>query len=139
MNQTLDLASLKTSDGEASLPLPLELPNGETLAGTDGQPVTLQIISVDDPRYLKTQRRIIDEQLTKSKRKRGAQMNAAELARQNVRLVAAAVVGWSNNFVVSGEPFAYSAENAERMMEDWPFIREQVDEAINDRARFFKG
>jgi hypothetical protein len=110
------------------------------MVGTDGQPVTLQIVSVDDPRYIKVQRRVLDERIAKQQRKRNkASMSAEELARESVRLVAAGIVGWSANVVMGGAPFPYSPENAEKLCEDFPFIREQVDDAINDRTRFFKG
>jgi hypothetical protein len=135
-----DIAKFKAGDDERPVDLPIEYPNGEPIIGTDGKPVVLQVVSIDDPRYKRVQRRVIDERIAKSQRKRGNKaMTAAELEQEAVRLVAAAIVGWTPNMQNDGQPFPYTAENAEALCRGLPFVQEQVDAAINDRERFFKG
>lgn len=114
------------------------LPNGEPMLGTDGEPVVAELCSVDDERYLKVQRRVIDERTARMRGRRGNKgVTAVELDAEQSKLVAGAVVGLSNNLAWDGKPFSYSPENAVRLLSTLRFVREQFDQVINDRERFF--
>lgn len=131
---TFDLANYEVV---ADTHLPLELPNGLPMLGSDGEPVVFQIMSADDERFLKVQRRVIDERVARMKGKRNKTLSAAEGDAEATRLVAAGVTGWSNNVVWGGKPFSYTPDNAAAFVGRLRFVRDQVDAAINDRERFF--
>jgi hypothetical protein len=60
-------------------------------------------------------------------------------ARRIERLVLA-TVGWSDNAVILGEAFPFSADNARRLYTDprFPHIREQVERGIQNRVNFLR-
>lgn len=130
-----DLSAFETNARDARLPL--ELPNGEPMTGTDGQPVVLDICSVDDERYLRVQRRVIDARIQAMKTKRNRNRTAAEMDQEQSALVAGGISGWTPNLAWDGRSFPYSPENAVKLVDRLRFVREQVDAAINDRERFF--
>lgn len=131
-----DLDDIATGD---AITVSLEKPNGDYVIGSDGQPVRFQICSVDDPRYRKTYRRIIDEKTQGFNGRKARRLSAAELERESARLVAATVVGWSNNFTWGGKLFPYSEANAVKLMSETRlrWIHDWVDAIANDRERFF--
>lgn len=133
---TFDLDTLAT---DGSITLPLEQPNGEHVRGSDGKPVTFDIVSVDDERYRRVYRRVLDEKTQENRGRRPKRMGAAEMERESARLVAATIVGWSDNFSWGGQPFRYSEANAQKLMAEprLRWIQEWVDSIANDRERFF--
>lgn len=139
MSNSFDLENFMTD--ETTIDHGILLPNehNDPMLGADGEQVKFKLVSIDDPRYVKVQRRIMDERLLRSQAKRNKKnLNAEDMANDGVRLVASAIVGWTENLVLKGVPFRYSPENAILICERLPWIRDQIDEVINDRARFFK-
>ena len=129
-----DLSNYEAGD---SIDLPIELPNGLPMLGSDGEPVVFQIMSADDERFLKVQRRVIDERVARMKGKRNKTLTAAEGDAESTRLVAAGITGWTNNLVWGGKPFGFTPDNAAAIVGRLRFVRDQVDAGINDRERFF--
>ncbi len=130
----MDLATLNTSD---EIEITIEMPDGTLLKGSDDELVTIRIVSVDNEAYKKVERRITDQRIARAAKKRNKTLSAAEIARDQIELVSACIVGWSDNVVWDGNPFGYSDANAKKLVETLPFIREQIDEASADRQRFF--
>lgn len=60
-----------------------------------------------------------------------------ELEQNGIELLAACTVGWSG-VVLDGKSLAFSKDNAKALYSRFPWIKEQVDAAIGDRANFIK-
>lgn len=60
-----------------------------------------------------------------------------EIEQETIELLASVTKGW-DNVVVDGNPLPFSKENAAALYERFPWIKEQVDAAIGDRANFIK-
>lgn len=60
-----------------------------------------------------------------------------ELDKDAVDVLAACTAGWSN-MVVKGETIPFNIANAAKLYTEYQWVREQVDEAIADRANFTK-
>lgn len=61
---------------------------------------------------------------------------ALGLNQRKNEMIAALVTGWEN-ITVGEEPFAYSPENAVKLMTDWPWLRDQLDAFCGKRENFF--
>ncbi len=61
-----------------------------------------------------------------------------EIEQDDTRLLAAMTKAWEG-VIIDGKPVECNTENAIMVYERWPWIREQVNVAIGDRANFIKG
>lgn len=73
-----------------------------------------------------------------AKKGRMAIADPAAMEEQAIELLVAATVSWSG-LKKGGEEVPFSAAAAHSIYRDFPWIREQVDEAIHDRANFLPG
>jgi len=60
-----------------------------------------------------------------------------ELEQNTIEILAACTVGWSG-VVVDGKEIPFSKDNAKMLYTRFPWIREQIDAAIGDRANFMR-
>lgn len=67
-----------------------------------------------------------------------ARLNARETAQRALIYLSKVTMGWEPSVVMDGQELAFSEENALKLYQRFAFIREQVDRAANNRARFTK-
>lgn len=60
-----------------------------------------------------------------------------ELEQNGIELLAACTLGWTG-VIVDGQPLAFSRDNVKMLYGRFPWIKEQVDAAIGDRANFIQ-
>jgi hypothetical protein len=77
---------------------------------------------------------IMNDRLLKNRNRR---VTVTELEADALRISSASIISWEN-VVINGETVELTPENAEMVLKNYPFIRDQVDAAINDRALFIK-
>jgi hypothetical protein len=78
-------------------------------------------------------------------------LSEKQMRRDGIELAAVCTKGWKtvddtdpsnvqikNVLIVGGEELPYTKENAIKVYTDFPWIKEQVDDAITDRANFMK-
>lgn len=131
MKNGFDLSQLDTKKAaEDGFTLRLLHPRtGEAL------PVELELLGVDSEicqRTLKEQQRKRLAQAVKSRR---MAITPEELEAEGIELLAAATRGWKG-MQLDGKPVEFSNEAARLLYMRFPWIREQVDQAISDRANF---
>jgi RNA-splicing ligase RtcB len=68
---------------------------------------------------------------------RGASVSQSQVEKDGIDLLAACTVGWSN-LKVDGQLVPFSTANAAIIYANYPWIKEQVDMAVADRALFTK-
>jgi hypothetical protein len=94
-------------------------------------PVTIKVAGTYSKRY----RRATDanrDRLLKRRSIDGDQVNEQALA-----TIAACIIEW-DGLTAAGQPFPFSKENAMVLLDTCPWIREQVETAMNDHAVFSK-
>lgn len=52
--------------------------------------------------------------------------------------VALCIVGWSDGFTSGGQPFAFSVDNAVRLLKAYPHIQRKLEKAMENHAHFFE-
>lgn len=127
----MDLSNLKLGDaGSQKMELvhPVE---GTTLLDDDKEPVTIELYGADSDVFRKTIRALGNKALSKNQKKRTIE----ELEESTVKLLARVTVGWSG-LKEDGEELEFSIANAERLYTDYPWIKEQVDEFVQERSNF---
>ena len=100
-----------------------------------GEAVRVRVLGIDGARFRALQRRVAarrNEHLLEGRGRIDPEVEA-ELA---LDLLAGATLGWENVYLPGGAAFAFSAANARRLYGERPWIAEQVDRFIADRANF---
>lgn len=127
----MDLSSIKSQDTTAV----------EILHPASGAPVgiTVTVASMDSERARaveKTQRNARIQKLTRGGR-RNAALTADELEKDGLDLLVHCTVSW-DGVTENGQALECTPENVRRVYTSYPWLREQVDQAVADRANFFK-
>jgi hypothetical protein len=130
---SFDLSSLEVVEGaEMTVMHPVEdIP----LDGSDGKPVVFKVVGIDSEQYRAAQRSAQNRRLSKKTRMK---ITAEQLEHEVLESIVACTVGWSNNFEVDGAAMKFSAENAKTLYQRFPWLREQVQDFIEDRANFLR-
>lgn len=107
------------------------------LIGGDGKEIFWTIIGKHAEGYQKASLRLQNKKL-KELQGSGPRSTAEELEENTTELLAACVVGWSDNFVFDGEVPAFSQAKARAILSDprVKWIREQVEGFAGDIANF---
>lgn len=103
----------------------------EPLYGDDGKPVTIRLLGKDSREY----RAALGEVAEKQVGKKRTTLAAAEAG--GIELNARATAGWHNIGNKEG-PIKFSVDAARELYHDSPWIKEQVDKFVDDRANFLK-
>jgi len=129
----MDLSSLETQAGSTMTVMhPVEdIP----LLGGDGDPVTFSLLGIDSEEYRASQRGITNKRLS---RKNKFKITAEQLELETIEVLVACTVNWSDNFEVDGSAYPFSKDNAKALYERFPWVREQVDDFIGERANFLR-
>ena len=132
---TLDLA-LNAEEGTT---LHLRNPITGVPLEIDGDPVTITVKGADGETYKIAQRRARMALLPFSAPVlRETAEYQEKIQEEATNVLVAVTTGWSR-IKVDGEAWEFNADAAGALYDRFPWIKEQVDEAVNDRRRFYKG
>lgn len=102
--------------------------------------ITIKVLGKDSDEFQKVSRAQSKKRMTKMQ-KGGFRGNATvpveEIEQDGIALLAACTKGW-NGVIVEGKEVPFSTDSAIAIYERFPWIKEQVDTAIGDRANFIK-
>lgn len=114
----------------------------ETICDENGNetPLFVTVLGADSDLAIAQGRRRTQAVVKKMMGARGAKASMAkvdtdELVGQRDEDLAELVVGW-RNFEESGEVLECTRENVLYVFKEYPFVKEQVRDAVNDRSRF---
>ena len=100
----------------------------------DDTPVLIQLYSADSDTYRAAVRKFGNKKLNEKKNRK---QSIEELEESSASLLATATHGWSGLKIGENE-LAFNFANAKKLYRDFPWIREQVEDFINDRSNFLK-
>lgn len=129
----MDLSTLEpTTD---SVPVQLRHPTtNERLTTDTGQAITVSIVGMDSEQFRTRHRAIINKRLNAGKK---AKVTAEEIEAEAIETIAACITGWQH-IELDGKAMEFSKGAAKTLLTRLPWLREQLDEAIADRANFLK-
>lgn len=128
-----DLADLDTRNA-ADAGFPLALLHPITYVPINA---TIHLVGADSTAYQSKQREQQRKFLQNMKTSRKQIKTPEEIEEDANDLLAACVTGWDNIFI-NKAPVEFSRANVKKVFVAYPWIREQADQAINDRANFTK-
>lgn len=134
----MDLASFDTSAAaEQGATLHLRHPTTDAPLHTeDGKPVTITLLGRDSKAWQAHQRAATDRTLGRAGRRAKA-LTAEQIEADAITGLAALTTGWEN-VTFKGAPLAFTKANAETLYRTLPWVREQADAFVEDRANFLK-
>jgi hypothetical protein len=135
----MDLESFATrSKAEEGAPMEVRNPvTQEPLLQDDGQPVTITLAGSDSDRFQRVQRHNLNRRLKNSGRRGNVTLTAEELDAEKIETLVACTISWSG-IQRRGAPIDCTPDNARSVYKDFPWVREQADEFVNDRVNFLK-
>lgn len=99
------------------------------------KPVTIRIVGKDSDRFKRMAHAKIDKLTAEGRRKaKSAKETEAEL----IQVVADCVIGWGN-IKLEGKMLEYTPANVVMFLQRFPWVFEQLNEAIADRGNFLAG
>jgi hypothetical protein len=103
--------------------------------------VTINILGKDSDEFLKVSRAQSKKRMAKMTKGggfRNVQIPIEEVERDGLELLAACTKSWSG-VIENGKVIECNKDNAIDLYERYPWVKEQVDTAMGDRANFIKG
>lgn len=116
---------------EEGIEVPIAGPDGKTKMG-----FSIKVAGPDSERAEAAQGEMIDALAEKQNE---THLDRRERVTAGILYLAKITLGWEPNIIVDGEELAYSEANAEKLYRRHKFIREQVNVAAGNRARFTNG
>jgi hypothetical protein len=112
-------------------------PAGEKMYQDDAQskPVVITVAGTYSARY----RRAADVNRDRMLKQRRNQLDGDQLNQQSLELVAACILSWDGftaDIDGAEQPYPLTKANAVALLAECPWIREQVEAAMNDHASF---
>lgn len=130
-----DLGAIITTDDTVGEFLQLLNPgNGDALVSEDGSNVGINLLGKDSDAFRNSQRKITNRRLSQ---KNNASITAERLEVDANELLASCTVSW-NGIVYQGETLECSMLNARKIYKALPWLKEQVDEFVAERANFLE-
>lgn len=108
---------------------------GEILRDDDGQAMRIQLLGKDSDEYRRAQRAATQRRL-KSRSKK-SMIDAETLEREAVEVLIVCTKDWEG-VGDAGEDLPCTPENIRRVYSTYLWLREQVDEFVEDRGNFMK-
>lgn len=135
----MDLDNLNTTaNAEAGATMEVSHPaTGAPLTQQDGSPITVTLAGQDSDRYRAADRRIANKRLAASSNGQRLKLTAEGIEADSLQRLVACTVGW-NGVQWGGEPKDCTPENAREAYTRLPWLREQAEAFIADRANFLK-
>jgi len=110
---------------------------GVALSQEDGSPVSLILAGEDSERFRKQDRTARSRRLARQQQGRAMKLSADELDSDALEMLVAVTVGWSG-LALDGADLPYSPDNARKLYTRLPWLREQAQAFVLDRANFLK-
>ncbi len=124
----MDLSAFDTRQkSHEGVDVPLVI-DGETAYGSDGKPITFRVKGIADPEV----RRLLMGSRNKVNR------TPEEADEEDMKLMRAAVVGWSDNFTMNGEPLPFSRDAVAKVFAI-PLVRQAIVVELLSHRNFTKG
>jgi hypothetical protein len=129
----MDLSILDTSEAaEKGAVLEIMHPTENTLLG-----IQITLAGADSDLYRKIVNKNVNKRVQRMKPGQSIPFTAEEQEESGLNLLASCTLAW-DGVVVDGETVPCNKENAKELYRRFPWIREQVDLFIGDRANFLR-
>lgn len=105
------------------------------IEGEEGNQTTITLHGPDSTAQKEVTRKFQNKALKDGVKRKKLNISAEQMDAQALALTVAATADWEN-IELEGETLECTPENAKKLYKDYPWIREQVEEFMADRANF---
>lgn len=135
----MDLSTLDTSaTAEAGAKMEVQHPTtGAVLTSTDGSAVTITLAGQDSELFRKADRKISNRRLNTTAAGQRIKLNAEGIDNDSLERLVACTISWSG-VGFGGSDKECAPDNAREVYKKLPWLREQAETFISDRANFLK-
>jgi hypothetical protein len=133
-----EISEFETTD-TADMPLKNPKTGKQVMLPGGKAPATITLAGRDSEIYRKISRDLANKR-AEAARAAGSndfQPSDEDLESEALDLLTALTIGW-NGISANKEPFPFSVENARKLYERLPWLREEVDRFVGNRANFMK-
>lgn len=109
--------------------------NGQIIRDDEGDPMRIKLVGKDSKEYRKAQRAITERRL--KSRSKANRFDADSLEQEAIDLLVACTLEWEG-FAEDGKELEFKPVNVRKVYSAHPWIKEQVDEFVDDRGNFMK-
>ena len=135
LDSVFDLSSIITTDDSNGEFLHLLNPgNGELLFDNDGNSVGIDLLGKDSDAYRLAARKITNRRLSQ---KGVSTITAERIELEANEILANCTVSWVG-IVYKGEALECNVANAKMVYKELPWLKEQVDEFVAERANYLE-
>lgn len=110
---------------------------GESMTTDDGAPMEVEVYGQDSAHYKAVDRSILNRNIGSASRRGKLSLDAEQLDAQAMERTSKCVKSW--NIQYGGEVPGTDPETVKRILTELPWLREQIEAGVADRARFLKG
>lgn len=133
MTDLKDLDSIGAAEMGAEMSLRHPVTKEVLLQADKKTPIKIKLAGTDSERWRSAQRKRTNARLKSRQRS----LTAEELESEGLELLVECTLGWQG-MVYSGTPLECTPSNVRMVYQERPWVREQVDEFMGDRANFMK-
>lgn len=126
----MDLSTLKTED--TSVLENIKMPNGKTMEG-----VSITFYGKDSAKYHEIRRKIMDRRLAQADRRASNDLNTEEVDEAAMVYLTELTHSWKG-VEWDGKPMSCTPGAARQVFDALPWLKEQAEAFIQNRANFFK-
>jgi len=112
---------------------------GAVLTQTDGRAVSITLAGEDSEGYRHARRAATNRRLKSQQSGRRLQVSAEELENDALEMLVGCTVAWDGISLGDQADLPFSSDNARVIYKRLPWLREQAEAFIGDRANFMKG
>jgi hypothetical protein len=119
----------------------MKLDSDVPLRAANGDLVTIKVLGPDSAKYRSLTRVQIRKRLSRMAAGKQTELTEDEVLEteaDTLDILAACTLGWAGVLTPAGEPIPCTQENARKLYENYPLVREQVDQFMSQRANFLK-
>jgi len=132
-----DLSALESANlSDAGVDMEVEHPVDGGPLLIDGVPVVIRVLGKDSAAYRKHQLEFQRNRVSRSMRSGRGKLDFIMQPKERNEMLAVCTAGWSG-LKLDGQEVMFSHDAAVALYERFPFIAEQVDAFIGERANFF--
>jgi hypothetical protein len=131
---SIDLGQFETGTEGEWLEL-LHPVQGVPIRDEDGNALRVQLVGKDSKQYRDAQRKITERRL--KSRSKANRFDADAMEQEAIDVLVACTVGWEG-FAEEGKDLEFKPANIRRVYDTHPWIKEQVDEFVDDRGNFMQ-
>lgn len=132
---SIDLRQFETDNEGEWLDL-LHPVTGELIRDENDVLLRVNLVGKDSKEYRKAQRAITQRRL--KSRSKANRFDADAIEHEAIDILVACTKEWSG-FAEEGEELEFNPANVRKVYTEYPWIKEQVDEFVDDRGNFMKG